>query len=115
MSASPRRRGGSMFDEAQSDEAPARDVRTDEPSYLTALDALSVPELNAVLERAEKLKVGKLEAARQVFISRAKAEAQQLGLDLGSMFGAPSPARRSRKPGGSTSPVPARFRGPNGE
>jgi DNA-binding protein H-NS len=48
-----------------------------------------------------------------------KAEGEQLGLDLGSLFGGPAPAKRGRKP--SSEPkaerasVAAKYRSPTGD
>jgi DNA-binding protein H-NS len=108
--------------ELAEEETPTRDLRADEqaePDFLKALETLSVPELNQVLKRAQSLKDGKLDSAKQDFLTRMKAEGEQLGLDLGSLFGGPAPAKRGRKP--SSEPkaerasVAAKYRSPTGD
>jgi len=108
--------------ELSEEEMPPRNPRGDErpqPEILKALDQLTVPELKQVLERAQALVDAKLEGAKQDFLSRMKAEGEQLGLDLGSLFGAAAPARRGRKPAGEAraerAPVAAKYRSPNGD
>ena len=104
------------------EEMPTRDLRADEPpepDFLKALETLSVPELNQVLKRAQSLKDAKLEGAKREFMTRMKAEGEQLGLDLGSLFGGAAPARRGRKsvgePKAERPPVAAKYRSPTGE
>lgn len=111
-----------MKPELSEDEMPARDLRADdqpEPEFLKALETLSVPELNQVLKRAQSLKDGKLDSAKQDFLNRMKAEGEQLGLDLGSLFGAPAPAKRGRKAAGETktarASVAAKYRSSTGD
>jgi DNA-binding protein H-NS len=108
--------------ELSEEEMPTRDVRADEqpePEFLKALEALTVPELNQVLKRAQSLADAKRESAKQDFLSRMKAEGEQLGLDLGSLFGGPTPAKRDRKPEGEPKstrpPVAAKYRSPTGD
>jgi DNA-binding protein H-NS len=90
-----------------------------EPEFLKALDALTVPELNQVLKRAQSLRDDKLDSAKQDFMSRMKAEGEQLGLDLGSLFGGATPTKRGRKSAGEEKaerpPVAAKYRSPNGD
>ena len=90
-----------------------------DPVFLQALEALSVPELNQVLKRAQSLRDGKLDSAKQDFMIRMKAEGEQLGLNLGSLFGGTAPAKRGRKPGGEPKsarpPVLAKYRSPTGD
>lgn len=90
-----------------------------EPEFIKALEQLSVPELKQVLRRAQALVDARLEGAKQDFLSRMKAEGEQLGLDLGSLFGGAAPARRGRKPAGEPkaerAPVAAKYRSPNGD
>jgi DNA-binding protein H-NS len=80
---------------------------------------LTVPELNQVLKRAQSLKDAKLDSAKQDFLTRVKAESEQLGLDLGSLFGGPVPAKRGRKAAGGPKaerlPVAAKYRSPTGD
>lgn len=94
---------------------PSRDIQADSPSYLTALDALTVPQLNEVIREAERLKDSKLDTARAEFMNRVKAESEQLGLDLGSLF--QEAPKRGRKPGSTQSKaaVAPKYRGPGGE
>jgi DNA-binding protein H-NS len=108
--------------ELSEEEMPMRDVRADEqpePEFLKALEPLTVPELNQVLRRAQSLVDAKLESAKQDFFSRMKAEGEQLGLELGSLFGAPAPTKRGRKPTGEPKaerpPVAAKYRSPTGD
>jgi DNA-binding protein H-NS len=93
-----------------------RDFHEDRPGHLAALDALTVPQLNEVIQEAKRLKDAKLESARADFMSRVKAESEQLGLDLGALFQPPAP-KRGRKPGSGQGKgnVAAKYRGPNGE
>lgn len=108
--------------ELAEEEMPTRNLRADdqpEPDFLKALETLSVPELNQVLKRAQSLKDAKLDSAKQDFLSRMKAEGEQLGLDLGSLFGGPAPAKRGRKPAGepksARAPVAAKYRSLTGD
>ncbi|MFC7478194.1 H-NS family nucleoid-associated regulatory protein [Dankookia sp. GCM10030260] len=108
--------------ELSEEEMPTRDLRADEqpePDFLKALEALTVPELNQVLKRAQSLKDAKLDSAKQDFMARMKAEGEQLGLDLGSLFGGPAPVKRGRKPAGEPKsarpPVAAKYRSPTGD
>ena len=101
---------------------PTRDLRADEqpePDFLNALQSLTVPELNQVLKRAQSLKDAKLDSAKEDFMARMKAEGEQLGLDIGSLFGGPIPAKRGRKPAGEPKsarpPVAAKYRSPTGD
>jgi DNA-binding protein H-NS len=108
--------------ELSEEEMPMRDVRADEqpePEFLKALEPLTVPELHQVLKRAQSLVNAKLESAKQDFLSRMKAESDQLGLDLESLFGAPAPTKRGRKPTGEPKaerpPVAPKYRSPTGD
>lgn len=103
-------------------ETPSPDVQTGghgDPEFLQALEALTVPELNQVLKRAQSLRDGKLDSAKQDFMVRMKAEGEQLGLNLGSLFGGAAPAKRGRKPSGKSKserpPVLAKYRSPTGD
>lgn len=100
--------------EISSDEL-ARDIHADRPDYLIALDALTVPQLNEVLQEAERLKNSKLDAARTEFMNRVRAESEQLGLNFGSLF--QEAPKRGRKPGSGQGKgnVAPKYRGPNGE
>lgn len=88
-------------------------------AFLQALEALTVPELNQVLKRAQSLRDSKLDSAKQDFMTRMKAEGEQLGLNLGSLFGDAAPAKRGRKPAGEPKserpPVLAKYRSPTGD
>jgi len=104
------------------EEMPARDLRANrqpDPKFLNALEALTVPELNQVLKRAQFLKDAKLESAKQDFLTRMKAEGEQLGLDLGSLFGGTASPKRGRQAAGEPKtgrpPVAAKYRSPEGE
>jgi DNA-binding protein H-NS len=108
--------------ELSSEELPPRDLHSDEepdPDFLKALESLTVPELGQVLKRAQSLRDAKLDSAKQDFMSRMKAEGEQLGLNLGTLFGGAAPAKRGRKPSsepkGARPPVPAKYRSPTGE
>jgi DNA-binding protein H-NS len=108
--------------EFSEEEMPKRDLRADEqpePDFLKALETLTVPELNQVLKRAQSLKDAKLDSAKEDFMARMKAEGEQLGLDLGSLFGGPTPVKRGRKPAGEAKsarpPVAAKYRSPTGD
>ncbi|MBK1658212.1 H-NS histone family protein [Paracraurococcus ruber] len=101
---------------------PSRSFPADgqpEPDFLKALETLSVPELNQVLKRAQALKDAKLESARQDFMTRVQAEGEQLGLDLGTLFGSAPAAKRGRKPADAPksgrAPVLAKYRSPTGD
>ena len=90
-----------------------------DPAFLQALESLTVPELNQVLKRAQSLRDGKLDSAKQDFMARMKAEGEQLGLNLDSLFGGAVPAKRGRKPAGEPKserpPVLAKYRSPTGD
>ncbi len=89
----------------------------DRPEHLAFLDGLTVPQLNEVLQRAQQLKDAKLEGAKADFLARMKAESEQLGLDLGSLF-TPTPPKRGLPPtkaAGKGSGVAAKYLGPCGE
>lgn len=108
--------------ELSEEDMPTRDPRAEEqpePDVLAALERLTVPQLNQVLKRAQALKDAKLDGAKQDFMARMKAEGEQLGLDLGSLFGGSAPARRGRRPAGEPKParppVAAKYRSPTGD
>ncbi|MDN3568638.1 H-NS histone family protein [Paeniroseomonas aquatica] len=108
--------------EGADQDGPARDPQAGdaaEPEFLQALDALTVPELGQVLKRAQALRDAKLDSAKQDFLNRMKAEGEQLGLNLGSLFGGAAPAKRGRKlagePKGERPPVLAKYRSPTGD
>ena len=108
--------------ELSDEEVPARDLRADEqsdPDFLKALETLTVPELSQVLKRAQSLKDAKLDSAKQDFMTRMKAEGEQLGLNLGTLFGGAAPAKRGRKsnsePKAERPPVLAKYRSPTGD
>jgi DNA-binding protein H-NS len=108
--------------ELSEDEMPPRKLRADEqaePEFLKMLESLTVPELNQVLKRARFLVDIKLESAKQDFLSRMKAESEQLGLDLESLLGGAAPTKRGRKPAGESKverpPVAAKYRSPTGD
>ena len=90
-----------------------------DPAFFQALETLTVPELNQVLKRAQSLRDGKLDSAKQDFMERIKAEGEQLGLNLSSLFGGAAPAKRGRKPAGEPKsarpPVQAKYRSPTGD
>ena len=107
-----------MSDQDMPQSNPSTDGQAD-PAFLQALETLTVPELNQVLKRAQALKDGKLDSAKQDFMARMKAEGEQLGLNLGSLFGGAAPAKRGRKPTGEPKserpPVLAKYRSPTGD
>lgn len=107
-----------MSDRDIPESVPAIDGQSD-PAFLQALETLTVPELNQVLIRAQSLRDAKLDSAKQDFMTRMKAEGEQLGLNLGSLFGGAAPAKRGRKPAGEPkserAPVLAKYRSPTGD
>lgn len=91
---------------------------SDSKDVLGMLDALSVPALHEVIQRAEELRTQKLDGAKQDFLARVKAEAEGLGLSLADLAPTSQPARRGRKPRedkGTRASPPVKYRGPNGE
>jgi DNA-binding protein H-NS len=82
------------------------------------LDNMTVVELTALRDAAESKRQEKLEDAKQAVLDRARSELQALGLSFETvMSGAarPSakPGRAARKDAGE--PIPAKFRGPDGQ
>lgn len=79
---------------------------------------MNVAELTALRDAAEAKRLEKLEDAKNAVIERARAEIEQMDLSFESVFlkvsmSPPEASRRTRKDAGE--PVPAKFRGPNGE
>jgi DNA-binding protein H-NS len=106
------------LDQDRLESNPPAGGQTD-PAFLQTLETLTVPELDQVLKRAQALRDGKLDSAKQDFMARMKAEGEQLGLNLGSLFGGAAPAKRGRKPAGEPKserpPVLAKYRSPTGD
>jgi DNA-binding protein H-NS len=59
----------------------------EEPAHLLVLDGLSVADLDAVIRKAASLCESRLAGARKDFVTRVKAEAASLGLELPEEFG----------------------------
>lgn len=84
------------------------------------LDALTVPELTALIEAAEAARDGRMAGARAALRAEMVEKAAALGLSPEALLKAgtspPTPApggRKVRRDAGQ--PVPAKYRGPNGE
>src|SRR4051812_32942411 len=100
---------------------PTRDLRAADqpaPDFLRSRETLSASELNQGTKRTQELKAGKLASAKQDCLTRMKAEGEQLGLDLGSLFGGSALAKRRRKAAGEPKAgrpsVAAKYRSPTG-
>lgn len=85
---------------------------------IASLEALSVFDLHAVTEAAQRLKEEKREAGKQELLRDIRERAEALGLSVDTLLGRSETRPRGRpKPGqarkGATrGPVPAKFRNP---
>lgn len=107
---------------------PKTEAKAERPITLEAmmngLRGLTVAELAAVINTAEDLRDEKREEALHALREKMKAEADELGVSIGDLFPQsrfrPEPSttrpRLGRPPSsGAHQPIPAKFRGPNGE
>ena len=81
------------------------------------LDALTVPELTALILAAEDKRKEKFEGAKKALMVEIEQKAAALGMSVGDLYGAPSgvAVRRPRKPrkdAGQTASI--KYRGPDG-
>ena len=80
------------------------------------LDALSVPELNQLIEDARAALEGKKQGAKAQLIEEMRQKAAQLGLELGDLLDKPGPRTNVRKPRSDAGKaVAAKYRSPEGE
>jgi len=80
------------------------------------LDGMSVQELTALRDVAEAKRREKLDAARDQVLAEARAKLAELGLTLEAALPAATAAGqggKARKNAGT--PLPVKYRGPNGE
>jgi DNA-binding protein H-NS len=75
-------------------------------------DELTVQQLRQVRELAEQKRLEKLEDAKAQVMEEMREKFEQLELDFDEVMGLNRP-RRSRRESGS--PLPVKYRGPNGE
>jgi DNA-binding protein H-NS len=87
------------------------------PDLLASLDALAVPELDALIAAARERREAKRETGRRELLEEVKAKAEALGLPLSALFEGAVPSRRpagrerpSRK--GTRPPVRPKYRNP---
>jgi DNA-binding protein H-NS len=90
-------------------------VREAVPNILASLSEMTVPQLTEIIQRAESVRVEKLESEKSAFLARIRSEAQGYGISLEEMIRPPGPARRGRAVGGAkrASP-PAKYKHPEG-
>ena len=74
-------------------------------------DTLSAARLRQVRELAEQKRLEKLEDAKQLVIAEMRARFTELDLDFDEVMGTGGARRRRRE----AAPLPAKYRGPNGE
>jgi DNA-binding protein H-NS len=80
------------------------------------LEALSVPELNQLIEDAKAALEGKKQGAKAQLIEEMRKKAAQLGLDLGDLLDRLGPKTNIRKPRSDAGrAVTAKYRSPEGE
>ena len=81
----------------------------------TDLDRLTVPELRALIARAEAKLREKQEGAKADLLAKWKAEAEENGFSLQALLPSISsiPTKSARKTSGES--LPTKYRGPNGE
>ncbi|MDZ4761904.1 MAG: H-NS histone family protein [Alphaproteobacteria bacterium] len=88
-----------------------KDVRSKSRETLPSLDNLTVAELGALIERADKLRDSKMEEARSTFLSEMRSKAAELGIDLDARSS--RGGRRKRSDAGVK--LKPKYQGPNGE
>lgn len=92
-------------------------------SPMASLDGMSVPDLTALIEAAERKRQEKLASAKQELVDEFRARAAELGLSMDALLPqrqqraepaqASSSGRKQRSDAGVSRP--AKYRGPNGE
>ena len=93
-----------------------KEANTSEASIMSAIGGMSVPELTALIEAAERRRREKQEAAKHELVAEFRARAAELGLSPEALLAGesePKPARKTRDDAGTKRP--AKYRGPNGE
>lgn len=83
-------------------------------SLRIAVEKMTVPEINALIEFAEQTLRHKQETAREELLTEFRKRASDLGLSLDRLV-ASRPASGSAKTASSGKKVAAKYRGPNGE
>lgn len=81
----------------------------------SAIERMSVPELDALGRLIEQKGAAKLEEAKRQFMTETRAKAAELGLSLETLFTAPPPSKRTPKAPKGNGQLAAKYRGPNGE
>ena len=80
---------------------------------LPKIDHLSLNELNALIEKAEELRVDRQEDAKAEFLEKMRKEAAAAGLSLDALMGRHASGRRKRSDAGIK--LKPKYVGPNGE
>jgi DNA-binding protein H-NS len=86
---------------------------TPKSSVMSAIDQMSIQELAALIQVAEKKRQKKLETAQHDLIAEFRARAAELGLSMDALMPPAATMRRTKEETGAR--LPAKFRGPNGE
>lgn len=82
-------------------------------SKLPDIDDLSLADLNALIEKAQKQIATKKDEAKTEFLAKMRADAAAAGLSLDELMGKGSGGRRQRSDKGVK--LKAKYVGPNGE
>lgn len=78
--------------------------------------AMSLPELNHLIEDAKAALEGKKQGAKAQLIKEMREKAAQLGLELGDLLAQPGPRTNVRRPRSDAGRVvAAKYRSPEGE
>ena len=96
----------------------ARDSKTSASEVIPLLESLTVADLEKVIAAAEQRREARRESGKRELVEEFRAKAEALGLSLDELLGNSAPTggsgaktRRPRK-GGSTTPLPAKYRNP---
>lgn len=94
----------------------AREPRISASDLIASLEALSVVDLHAVMEAAQRLKDEKRETGKQELLREIREKVAALGLSVDALLGRSEakgrgPGKLGRK-GGSRAPVAAKFKNP---
>jgi DNA-binding protein H-NS len=79
------------------------------------LDAMTVPELRALIAAAEIKARDKLAAAQAAVLSDARAKLAELGVSLDSLLRPQGGPKGKAKPAGGDNKLPVKYRGPDGQ
>lgn len=104
---------------SESRQPAAKDTRRKVEGAMPDLDGMSVQQLTALIEAAEVKRREKQAEAKAEMLARWQEEAAEAGLSLDAVLrtsAPPSEPRQGRKPRKDQGmPLPAKYRGPNGE